>query len=189
MKVKHQLLRTAVIGILAASFPLLVGEKTFASASEQQNLIIAQETRPEVKLELVVDKQNVTVDEEGVETVTWNNVGSQVTVVPGDVLRYVVMGTNVGDEAARNLEVTQPIPQQMVYVMGSATSSNDAKITYSINNGETFVENPTIEVTQPDGTVVEKPAPASAYTHVRWQFGEEIAPQANIEARYQVEVE
>ena len=51
------------------------------------------------------------------------------------------------------------------------------------------MENPTIEVTQPDGTVVEQPAPASAYTHVRWQFENEISPEANIEARYQVEVE
>lgn len=191
MIIKGQFLRYSVMSLMAAALPVVVSPAALAGVSEQQAPLIAQaqETRPEVNLQLVVDKKQVTVNENGVETITWDNVGDEVTVVPGDVLRYVVMGTNTGGEAARNLEVTQPIPQQMVYVMGSATSSNNAKITYSINNGETFVENPTIEVEQDDGTVVEKPAPASAYTHIRWQFDEAIAPKEDLEAMYQVEVE
>lgn len=191
MKIKNQVLRFGIIGLMATALPFAVSPTVLASFSESETSIIAQaeESGPKVNLQLVVDKQQVSVNENGVEQVTWENVGNQVTVTPGDRLRYVVMGTNSGDEPARNLEVSQPIPNQMVYVMGSASSSNNAKITYSIDNGETFVENPTIEVEQEDGTVVEKPAPASAYTHIRWEFESAIAPEEDLEAMYKVEVE
>ncbi|NBD17637.1 MAG: DUF11 domain-containing protein [Cyanobacteria bacterium] len=191
MKLQTQLLRFGFAGLIATTLPFFMTPATFASFLEKEELQLAQfrQERPQVNLNLVVDKQEVTVDENGVEQVRWENVGDQVTVVPGDTLRYVVMGTNEGGEAANNLTVTQPIPQQMVYVLGSANSSNNAVITYSINNGETFVANPTIKVEQPDGTVVEKPAPASAYTHIRWDFPSAIAPEDNLEAMYVVEVE
>lgn len=191
MKLTMKFIRFGAMSLVAGTLPFLLLPSALANIPEQRETLVAQaeDSRPQVNLNLVVDKQQVTVDENGVEQVRWENVGNQVTVVPGDTLRYVVMGTNEGGEAANNLTVTQPISQQMVYVLGSANSSNNAEITYSINNGETFVANPTIKVEQPDGTVVEKPAPASAYTHIRWDFQSAIAPEDNLEAMYVVEVE
>lgn len=191
MKLRMQLIRFGAVSLIATGFPFLLSPSTLANSlkAEASQVAQAQETRPQINLNLVVDKQEVTVDENGVEQVNWENVGNQVTVVPGDVLRYVVMGTNEGNAPANNLTVTQPIPQQMIYVLGSASSSDNAEITYSINNGETFVANPTIKVKQPDGTVIEKPAPASAYTHIRWDIQTAIPPEEAVEAMYVVEVE
>jgi len=191
MKLHTQLLRFGFAGLIATTLPFFITPATFASFSENEELQLAQfqQTRPQINLNLVVDKRAVTTDPNGVEQVNWENVGNRVTVIPGDVLRYVVIGKNEGNQPANGLTVTQPIPQQMVYVMGSARTDKNAQITYSINNGETFVTKPMIQVEQPDGSVVEEPAPAAAYTHVRWDFQEEIAPNASVTAMYMVEVD
>ncbi|MEL7226328.1 MAG: hypothetical protein AAGL17_16230, partial [Cyanobacteria bacterium J06576_12] len=46
--------------------------------------------------------------------------------------------------------------------------------TYSIDNGESFVTEPMVEVTLADGTKEMQPAPAEAYTHVKWDFNEAL---------------
>ncbi len=144
--------------------------------------------QPQVEMELSVAKKVVTQDDEGKPQVTWQSLGDQPVVQPGDVLRYQVESQNQGDVAAANFVVTQPIPNKTLYVLDSTTTNNEANITYSIDGGQTFVAEPTIEVKQPDGTIVNEAAPADRYTHIRWKFGESVAPNANLLAAYQVTV-
>ena len=141
----------------------------------------------QVQLRLGVEKKIVkTVN--GEQKVSWLPLEGEAKVQPGDVLRYRVTGGNNGEKAVKNLAINQPIPKGMEYVLNSATVNGKAgaKITYSIDGGQTFVENPTVKVKLADGKVETRPAPASAYTHARWKFGESVAAQATVEGTFKV---
>lgn len=144
---------------------------------------------PNVKLNLLGEKQTISKDAQGKETITWQG-GNQLAVQSGDVLRYRLMGKNEGDRPVKNLTLNQPIPQGTVFVLKSAkvTSNQAARITYSIDAGRTFVEAPTVQVTRSDGKVETRPAPAEAYTHIRWNLPSTLAVNAPVTAEYQVKV-
>jgi hypothetical protein len=75
----------------------------------------------------------------------------------------------------------------MVYVLKSANFTGDAKITYSIDGARSFVENPTIKVILSNGKVETKPAPATAYTHIRVQLPL-VAAKTTVKVTYQTQV-
>lgn len=182
--------RSAIIGLAAmlvsVPFTSIPGFATTAPKS-----ILAQnvQNQPKVQLRLTAAKKIVQKDAQGKDKVTWQSLQGNVTVQPGDVIRYTVMGANNGDRPANNLVVTQPIPKQTAYVLNSsATIKNTATVTYSINNGKTFVAKPTVQVKLANGKIETRPAPAEAYTHVRWKFNDAIAVKSTVGAVYQVRV-
>lgn len=147
------------------------------------------QAKRQVQLNLTAAKKVVQQAEGGKQQVSWQPLQGKVTVQPGDVIRYTVTGQNNSDRAVKNLVITQPIPQQTEYVLNSVnTINNAATVTYSIDNGKTFVAKPTVKVKLTDGKVVTQPAPATAYTHVRWKFVQAINPKATASAAYQVRV-
>jgi uncharacterized repeat protein (TIGR01451 family) len=169
-----------------AQMPVLANLQTSGTAIAQ-NL---QRQAP-VQMSLAAAKQVMQKDAQGKEQVMWQPLQGKATVQPGDVIRYTVKGENSSDSPVRNLAFTQPIPKQTVYVLNSATVGQNAgaRITYSINNGKTFVEKPMVQVKLPDGKVEMRPAPAEAYTHVRWNFGSSVNPKTMMAASYQVRVQ
>lgn len=177
------------LGVLSlfATAPF-VAETPLAAQTKNQTSIAQAETRPDVQLNLAAAKQVITQDAEGKKIVNWENMGSEAVVLPGDVLKFTISGNNSGKAAANDMIVTQPIPEGTSYILSSAKGSNGARITYSIDNGRTFVEQPMITVTLIDGTKAKRPAPPQAYTHVRWQFREEISPETAVSASYKVQV-
>jgi uncharacterized repeat protein (TIGR01451 family) len=175
-------LSIAIAAPLVFSTPSMGWLQSFGTALAQQI------RRPEVKLVLEVEKQVPTVDEQGNSKLVWQGLTDNATVHPGDVLRYTIASSNNGEMAAQNLLITQPIPAEMQYVLDSAKGNEQAQITYSIDKGETFVAEPMVEVTQPDGTVTLEPAPAESYTHIRWDFGSELAPAVAVNVNYEVAV-
>jgi uncharacterized repeat protein (TIGR01451 family) len=175
---------------LALFATIASANNTPAIASWQQGTTqeIAQAQSPDVKLVLKVEKKNITKDAQGKEVVSWQDLGGKATVTSQDILRYTVNGNNQGNKAANNLVVTQPISPQMIYVMNSAAGTNGSEITYSIDGGKTFVAKPTIKVKLNNGQIEERPAPATAYTNVRWKFTKSIDPAGKVQANYQVKV-
>ena len=164
-------------------------EPVRAQLLEVTESIVEAVRQPEVKLTLTAEKQLVEIDVDGEEKISWESLGNKAQVQPTDVLRYTVDGSNSGDIEASNFNITQPIPVQMTYVLDSAVSANEATlITYSIDSGETFVEEPMVEVVLPDGTVELQPAPAEAYTHVNWSFEESLTSASEVEVSYQATV-
>jgi uncharacterized repeat protein (TIGR01451 family) len=148
--------------------------------------LLSQENGVEIRLEA---HKLVTVEEEdGRETTEWLKLPAQATVEPGDRIRYTIAGENNRDREIVNFTLTQPIPPPMEYILDSATSSDAAQITYSIDNGETFVANPTVEVEREDGRREVRPAPASSYTHIRWQFENPVPAIATVSGQFQVTV-
>jgi hypothetical protein len=73
-------------------------------------------------------------------------------------------------------------------VLNTATAQSPARIVYSIDGGKTFVAKPTVKVSLPDGKTEERPAPAEAYTHVRWLFDRELLPKTSSKVFYQVKL-
>lgn len=177
---------------LLASAPILWGTPVGAEFLQvSQALVENLQQEPQVKLQLTAEKQVTTTDAQGQSQLTWHSVGgNEVEVTPGDILRYTLTGANDSDRAVKNLEITQPIPQQTAYVLESATVADieGAEITYSIDGGQTFVVEPTVEVTLPDDTVEERPAPAEMYTHIRWNMGATVDSGVAMNATYQVAV-
>ena len=144
---------------------------------------------PKVALNLMGEKRVISKDEKGKDVISWNGV-NQSAVQTGDVLRYRLMGKNEGDRPIKNLTLNQPIPKGTVFVLKSAkTASNQAaQLTYSIDDGHTFVAAPVVQVKLPNGTVETRPAPAEAYTHIRWSLPGLLAAKAPVNAEYQVNV-
>lgn len=178
----------AIAVIAAVPF---VGEMPVLANLLEAGTTIAQnlQRQPQVQLSLGAQKKVVQKDQQGKQQVTWQTLQGNVVVQPGDVIRYIVAGKNDSDRSVRNLVVTQPIPNQTTYILNSVTVKNSgAEITYSINNGKSFVEKPTVRVKLPNGKVETRPAPAELYTHVRWKFAEAIIPTAAVNASYQVKV-
>jgi uncharacterized repeat protein (TIGR01451 family) len=144
-------------------------------------------TQAQIQLRLEAEKLVVAEDRQGKQTQKWEPLKGQAVVRPGDVLRYTLSGENQSDRPVKNLTLNQPIPRGMVYVLKSANITNNGKITYSIDGGRSFVENPTVKVTVPNGKVETKPAPAIAYTHIRLQISSVPAKTA-VKATYQTQV-
>ena len=155
--------------------PLAMGTPVLANLQQAGEAIVQQLRQPEVKLVMGADKQVTITDENGQPQVAWEALEGDVTVQPGDVIRYTVESSNEGEMAAKNLEIVQPIPEALVFEIGSDKGNTSAATTYSIDEGATFVAEPMVEVTLADGTVEMQPAPADAYSHVKWDFDEELA--------------
>ena len=176
------------VALVAATLPLLNGTPVMASLQQAGAAIAQRLQSPKVNINLAVEKQSVKVNAQGQKQVTWAALEDKAVVEPGNVLRYTLNGKNAGDLPAQGIELTQPIPNRTKFVLNSATLTNPGKVTYSIDNGKTFVEAPTIKVTLADGKIVDRPAPAEAYTHVRMSLSKDLNPQAALLASYQVEV-
>ncbi len=187
MKGLYKLLSIGTMG-LAVILPLLNNLPAAADIPNPGEIIAQAAEKPEIMLNLVVAKQQISATVDGKQQVTWQNLEDNAKVAPGDVLRYTIVGKNSGSSVANNLAVTQPIAAQMVYKLNSASSKNQARITYSTDQGKSFVAEPKIKITQQDGTVVERPAPPEAYTHIRWQFPT-VTPEAGATAMYEVQVQ
>ncbi len=157
----------------------------------QSGTAVAQNAKKgQVQLRLKAEKKIVSKDAQGKTKVTWQELSNGAQVQRGEVLRYSISGANNGSKAVNNLAINQPIPKGMAFVLNSATvnSNTGAQITYSINGGKTFVKNPTVQVKLADGTVATRPAPDTAYTHVRWNFGKSVPAKASVNGTYQVKV-
>ncbi|MDF5710265.1 MAG: hypothetical protein PUP90_22005 [Nostoc sp. S4] len=140
-----------------------------------------------LQLRLEAEKQIIAQDRQGKKSQKWEPLKGQAVVQPGDVLKYTLSGENQSDRPVKNLTLNQPIPKGMVYVLKSADVTNNGKISYSIDGGRSFVENPTVKITLPDGKVETKPAPAIAYTHIRLQVPS-VAAKTTVKATYQTQV-
>jgi uncharacterized repeat protein (TIGR01451 family) len=176
------------LGIAAVFAMIPVNGAPAAARLFEQGMSIAQSlNQPKVTLLLVAKQKQVQKDAQGKEQVTWSEIKKDTTVQKGTVLRFQVVSKNEGDRAAEKLTVTQPVPRGTTYTIGSATQGN-AEVSYSIDGGKTFAPNPTVQVTLPDGRTELQPAPAEAYSHVRWTMSKAISPKSGLEVAYEVSV-
>ncbi len=94
-------------------------------------------------------------------------------IVPGDRILYTTKVTNNGARASDNIVITNPIPEHVRYLGGTATGDNFT-IVYSVDGGEQWGQPEQLQVKQADGTV--RQAQPAEYTHIRWQYRSALQP-------------
>lgn len=119
---------------------------------------------PKVNLTLTAEKE-VVVTENGQEV---TKRVSATEIIPGETLIYTIRYENVGDEAATNVAIVDPIPAGAAYINGSATEAGD--LTFSIDGGQSY-KKPSLlvyEVKDASGKNEKRIASPDRYTHIRW---------------------
>ncbi|MGB5622268.1 MAG: hypothetical protein WBN65_07225 [Gammaproteobacteria bacterium] len=107
-------------------------------------------------------------------------------VLPGEEVLFTVTYTNVGAQPAGDVTITNPIPDHMNYLDGSATGDG-ASITFSVDGGRSFEEPRNLVVTDAEG--VQRPATANDYTHIRWILGTDVAAGSSGSVQFTAVVE
>jgi uncharacterized repeat protein (TIGR01451 family) len=150
--------------------------------------------KAKVELQLSADRQVSQKDAQGKTQLVWQSLASgsantKATVMPGDILRFNINGINRGNGPARNLVLAQPIPKGTVYVANSAKLLEaTAEVQFSIDDGKTFSRQPMVKVRQPNGQMVDQPAPIESYTHLQLRVPQPLAPNATVRGEYQLKV-
>ena len=91
--------------------------------------------------------------------------GQKAKVLPGEVTVSTIYYKNTGNEVVTKVALQGKVPDNTVYVNGSAKGSN-SDITFSIDGGKSFSKPSKLKVVGPDGK--EKKAKPEDYTHIRW---------------------
>ena len=119
---------------------------------------------PKIVMEVVAEKM-VVVKKDGKEIVQRVPAAA---INPGEVITYTVKYKNVGDEAAVDVIIEDPIPKGMYYFPDSA-EGKDTDITFSVD-GKTFNKPPllTYEVKVAAGKIEKRSVSPEEYKNVRW---------------------
>lgn len=105
-------------------------------------------------------------------------------IVPGDRVGYLIKFNNKGDKPADNIVLNNPVPENTLYIDGSARGAN-TNIDFSVDGGKQF--------NTPSQLFVEKegkklPAQAKDYTNVRWTLTTPLKVGEEGSVQYVVEV-
>jgi uncharacterized repeat protein (TIGR01451 family) len=103
--------------------------------------------------------------------------------IPGSQVIYTTRFTNKGAKPAGNIAINNPIPENTVFVSGSAFGASTA-ITYSVDGGKSYDLPNKLKVKIPGGT--ERPAEPRDYTHIRWRYLGELPPGKRGEVGFRV---
>lgn len=127
-----------------------------AVASQAEEGSIKLTALSEVDIEVINDK-----GEKEIKRVD----AASAKVVPGDTVIFSVLYENVGKEATDNVVITNPVPEHMTYLSGTA-SGEAASIDFSVDKGATYKLPKDLRIKNKEGKEVL--AEPSDYTDIRW---------------------
>ena len=130
-----------------------------------------------LEVQTTVQKQEVFVNAQGEEEM---RLVPADTVLPGETVFYTITFTNVSNEVADRVVITNPIDESLVYLDGSAFGAG-MDIVFSVDGGESFAAASELTVTE-DGEV--RAAEPRDFTHVRWVMRNDLAAGAQGTARF-----
>ena len=93
-------------------------------------------------------------------------------VIPGERVVYTLSFTNDDAAPATDLVLTMPVPSEIKYMEGSATTEG-ASLVYSADGGKTFTTRTDLRALGTDGSV--QTATAEDITHIRWTVAGPVA--------------
>jgi uncharacterized repeat protein (TIGR01451 family) len=127
-----------------------------------------------------------------IEVVQTNDQGEKVLtrqpatlVPPGGIVIYTNTFTNLGQEPASDLVITNPTPDNTEYLEGSVTGA-EAVLTFSVDGGQSYAAPENLFIANEDGGT--KPAVPSDYTHIRWQLLKTFAPEETGHVEFRVRI-
>ena len=139
--------------------------------------LAAAEDPGHLDVQTTVHKQEVVVNDTG-ESET--RLVPAELVVPGESVFYTITFRNVGEEAADNVVITNPIAENLMYIDGSAFGPG-MDILFSVDGGVTFAAAEELTVID-DGEV--RDAGPGDFTHVRWVMQNDLEAGAQGVARF-----
>lgn len=128
-------------------------------------------------VETLVQKEELFVNEAGESD---KRLIAAEVVVPGETVYYTITFTNVSDETADNVVITNPIAADLVYVDGSGFGPG-ADMQFSVDGGQTFAGAAELTVIEDGAT---RSATVRDYTHVRWVLKNNLNAGAQATARF-----
>ncbi|MEA3285890.1 MAG: hypothetical protein U9Q77_00750 [Candidatus Marinimicrobia bacterium] len=132
------------------------------------SVVVAQGT-PKLNIQITDSKVNLSSAEK--------MDGSTVSYGPGDTLRYSIVASNIGDGLMTSTEVVDPIPDGVTYVAESALGE-DAEISFSINQGSTYMSwPPYYTVRNSKGILVKRKASPDMVSHIKWALTRDLKPE------------
>jgi uncharacterized repeat protein (TIGR01451 family) len=138
--------------------------------------VLAQEDGS-LDIRTVVQKEEVVVNADGESE---NRLVAVESVVPGERVFYTITFTNVGDEPADNVVITNPIATELTYVEGSAFGPG-MDVQFSVDGGATFAVAAELTVTENGETRAAGP---EDFTHIRWVMQGELNTGSQGTARF-----
>ena len=107
-------------------------------------------------------------------------------VTRGDVVEYRLVFTNITGRPVDNIQFTDPLPEGMHYLQGTAGADReDVDVEFSLDGGTSYSEQPMVEVVV-EGRTELRPASPEVYTNIRWTVHGEVQPDASVTAAFQV---
>ncbi|QWV97654.1 DUF11 domain-containing protein [Geomonas nitrogeniifigens] len=143
---KNKKLATAAVALILAAMPFV--------AWAQPKVTITMKAEKEVSVTAKGKQVKKRVAAKGVQ--------------PGEEIIYTLSYQNSGNEAAKDVVISDPIPAGTAYIPGSASETGD--LAFSIDKGKTF-KKPTLltyELKGNTGKMEKKVASPDEYTDVRW---------------------
>jgi uncharacterized repeat protein (TIGR01451 family) len=134
--------------------------------------VLAAGEQGHVKLQTVSFQEKVTVAKDGSKH---TDIVPADHVLPGTEVIWNVNYEIVGTGNVTDAVITDPVPQNMVYVASSAAGDN-ADIAFSVDHGKTWGKPETLQVKNADGTL--HGALPKDYTDIRWILKGKLAPGA-----------
>lgn len=136
-----------------------------------------------IKLTSVASVEKETINEEGKKEI---RMIPAEKVIPGTEVIFTTYYENVSKETVENAVITNPVPEHMIFLEGSATGSGTV-IKYSIDGGKTYDTPAKLFIL--DGVGRKFAARPQDYTHIRWTFESPLASGAKGEVSFKAVLE
>ena len=106
---------------------------------------------------------------------------SAAEVTPGEKIVYTVAFTNDSAEAATDIVLAMPVPQDVRFMEGTADKEG-ATVRYSVDGGETFVERSALVLPVVGGGA--RSANSDDITHIQWRIAGPVPVGASDEISF-----
>ena len=130
-----------------------------------------------IELTTVAESEQEYINEQGQKA---KRLVPAAKVVPGDEVVWTIVAKNVCSNAANNIVIANPVPEQMSFVPNSAVGVG-ADISYSLD-GKEFKAPNALVVNEANGAT--RAARADEFRAVRWTYNTAFQPGATAFVRY-----
>lgn len=129
---------------------------------------LAAEEQGHLNVTTTVQKEEVTLNDSGEREV---KLVQATSVVPGDSVIYTITFRNISDEPAEHVVITNPVPENLTYIDGSAFGPGTL-VEFSVDGGKTYGSADELTVADTSGV---RTARAEDFTHLRWVLQDDLA--------------
>lgn len=153
------------------------------SFSGATTALAEEEQQGSIQLQSIAEVEREVFNEEGMKVLKRFLAG---LVVPGTEVIYTNVYTNISDKIADNVVITNPVPEHMEYVEGSAGGDN-TEINFSVDGGKGYEQPENLKLIDIDGK--ERRALANEYTNIRWTLRNPLQPGAKGEVSFRAKLQ